>query len=95
MAFIQVKEGVSGNIVHAVRSKTSVDAYISEQIDRIDVDNHYLMQELCSFAVAATDRLDLNGAAVLERVRAQIVCAGIIVYRMLESQAEADELEET
>jgi len=90
--FIRVKEGITGSIAHEIMEYDgSIDIYISDQIARIDGFNPHLMKELCSFAVAGTHKLLSDDLEV--RMRARMVCAGILVYRMLESQFEADELD--
>ena len=89
---IKVKEGISGSVAHEVMASGSVDAYISDQISRIDLVNPHLMKELCSFAMVATESLDPEDPRLPKKLRARMVIAGIMVYRMLESQIEADEL---
>lgn len=90
--FITVKSGISASVAHEVSGAESVDAYISDQIDRIDDENPHLMKELCSFALLVSQKLDLADPKLTERLRAHLVSAGIIVYRMLESQSEADSM---
>lgn len=92
--FIKVKEGISGSISHEVEIAESVDVYISEQITRIDAINPHLMKELCSFALITSDKLQPTDPQFREKLRAHMVSAGIIIYRMLESQFEADELDD-
>ena len=91
--FITVKEGISGSVAHEVMASGSVDAYISDQISRIDEDNPHLMKELCSFAMVTAEKFDPSDPRLQEKLKARMVSAGIIVYRMLESQVEADELD--
>ena len=92
--FIKVKEGISGSVAHEVGAAAPVDAYISEQIARIDTVNPHLMKEVCSFALITSDKLQATDPRFKEKLRAHMVSAGIIVYRMLESQVEADELDD-
>ena len=91
--FIRVKEGISGSVAHEVLASDSVDTYVSDQISRIDRVNPHLMKELCSFAIVTAEKLDSTDPRFQEKLRARMVSAGIIVYRMLESQVEADELD--
>jgi len=90
--FIKVKEGISGSVAHEVGTSDTVDNYISEQIVRIDQFNPHLMKELCSFAMVCAGKLDPVDPKFVEKFSYRMVSAGIIVYRMLESQFEADEL---
>lgn len=92
--FIEVQPGVSASVSHEIKQCDSIDEYLEYQIERIDNANRHLMQELCSFALLASERLDPNDPAIKEKLRANIVAAGIAVYRMLESQQEADELKD-
>lgn len=89
--FIRVKEGITGSIAHEIGEYEDPGVYIAEQFARIDGFNPYLMEELCLYAVKCTRKLavsdELGG-----KMRAHILCAGILTYRMLESQFGADEL---
>jgi len=92
--FITVQPDISTSISHEIRGCGSIDEYLERQIARIDDTNRHLMQELCSFAVLASEKLDPADPAFKEKLRANIVAAGVAVYRMLESQHEANELNE-
>ena len=91
--FIKVKEGISGSIAHEVTNYPSVDSYIADQIARIDACNPYLMKELCSLAIMSSNKIQPTDPKFKEKLRSHIVSAGIVVYRMLESQLDADELD--
>jgi len=88
--FIKVKEGVTHSVAHEINSHPSIDDYIADQIIRIDHDNPSLMEEICCFAMETAMKVS---PADRDMVRVRMVSAGILVYRMLESQHEASELE--
>jgi hypothetical protein len=75
-----VKPEIGGSLERELLDKFDVD-YIKEQLNRLDTDNPTVARFIRKFSKTTEDR---KGAAL----------CGVVVYRMLESQAEANRMSE-
>jgi len=89
--FIKVKCGISGSVAHELEV-AGMDTYISDQITRIGKENPHLMRELCALTLEVADRLKPTDINYNMKLKASLMTAGIVVYRMLESQFDANKL---
>jgi len=85
--FIKVDGSVSNNIIQAIDAVGSPMAYVIEHYKRVRAHDRFMYE----FLVTVSDKLSHDHEDA-KAVRGKLLTVGILIYRLLESQYEADEL---
>lgn len=76
--FPVVKPEISGPLEHEMEKQTDIQ-YVKEQLKRLDIENPIIAKFIREFSKTTKDRLG-------------VIFGSLLVYRMLESQAEANQM---